>query len=249
MRFVLLVILGALTGQPAPVGEVKFTRAPRPRRVGDNVTIDFAVDRESDVTICVLNAKGEVVRHLVAGLLGPNAPAPLKKSSLAQTLTWDFKDDLGTKVPTGQYEGRVRLGLQTRLNRYLGWDGLTVDQHIVGVTIDKSGDICVLSTEESWGRTLLTVISSEGKYRRTVIPFSSKTPRERRNDFGTHAMADGTEIPFAFNGHNGCAQFIISALRDQDVVVHPHGHLVLTSANGSLSNHAPAQYPIAVHPD
>ena len=38
------------------------------------------------------------MRHLVSGVLGPNAPEPLKKDSLEQRFLWDGKNDLGRYV-------------------------------------------------------------------------------------------------------------------------------------------------------
>lgn len=241
----LILALGAAAADEA---KPKITSGPTVQRDGGAATIRFAVSVATDVEVAILDEKGKVVRHLAAGRLGPNAPAPLLKDSLKQELVWDGKNDRGETV-AGASKVRVRVGVKSRLDRYVGWDGRTVDQNIVGVTVDDSGDIYVLSTEQSWGRTLLTVFDKEGAYKRTVIPFPAKTPKARRKAFGTHTMADGTEVPFVFNAHNGCTQFMISALRDQDVVLHPDGHVLLTSANGSLSNHGPAQHLLAVHPE
>jgi hypothetical protein len=47
----------------------QFTKKPAATRAGDKVTIDFAVNRATDVAVFIENAKGEVVRHLVAGVL------------------------------------------------------------------------------------------------------------------------------------------------------------------------------------
>ena len=242
-------VLLTLAASPSLAAETApaITSGPTVTRDGDALRIAFTVSADDDVEVAILDAKGAVVRHLAAGLLGPKAPAPFAKGALAQEVVWDGADDRGNPVRGAVV--RVRVGLRPRLDRYIGWDGLTVDQNIVGLAVDDRGDIYVLSTENSWGRSLLTVISRDGHYKRTVIPFSSKTPKSRRAPFGTHTMPDGTEAPFVFNGHNGNTQFMISALRDQDVVVHPAGHLVLTSANGSLSNHGPAQHLIAVHPE
>jgi SMP-30/Gluconolactonase/LRE-like region len=234
----------SLAGEVAP----RLTAGPTVKREGGSTRISFSVSVATDVEVAILDAGGKVIRHLVAGLLGPKAPAPLKKDSLVQEVVWDGKDDRGQKA-AGAAKVRLRVGLKAELDRYLGWNGLTLEQEIVGIAVDAKGDIYVASTERSWGRTLLTVISREGKYKRTAIPFSAKTPLARRKAFGVHKMPDGTEVPFVFNGHSGMTQFMVSALRDQDLVVHPAGHLVLTSANGSLSNHGPAQHLLAVHPE
>ena len=62
----------------------------------------------SDCAIYVLDAGDRVVRHLAAGVLGPNAPAPLKKGSPAQSLLWDGRDDLGRRVGGGAAPFKVR---------------------------------------------------------------------------------------------------------------------------------------------
>jgi hypothetical protein len=56
--------------------------------------IRFAVKDACDATVAVTDAKGRIVRHLGSGMLGPNAPVPFLKNSLAQTLVWDGKDDI-----------------------------------------------------------------------------------------------------------------------------------------------------------
>jgi len=88
-----------------------FTKAPAVRVGDEGTVIEFAVDRATDVAVRIEDAKGKVVRHLVAGVLGANAPAPLKPGSLAQSVLWDGKDDRGKPVPPGTYTVRVGLGL------------------------------------------------------------------------------------------------------------------------------------------
>jgi hypothetical protein len=53
------------------------------------VKIEFAADRETDVAVYVEDAASKVVRHLAAGMLGKNPPAPLKAGALEQSLEWD----------------------------------------------------------------------------------------------------------------------------------------------------------------
>jgi hypothetical protein len=63
--------------------------------------------------VAVLAADGALVRHLAAGMLGPNAPAPFKKDSLAQEILWDGKDDLGvpTRTTPGESKGPSKISL------------------------------------------------------------------------------------------------------------------------------------------
>src|SRR5262245_47313611 len=80
----------ALLGQPALAAErPAFTQKPTAARSGAGVTIEFTVDRHTDVAVTVEDAGGRIVRHLAAGVLGTNPPEPLRPNSLRQSLTWD----------------------------------------------------------------------------------------------------------------------------------------------------------------
>ena len=81
--------------------DVDFTAEPKAVCEGGKGRITFAVGAPTDVEVAVLDTEGNVVRHLAAGLLGNNAPAPLRKDSLAQSLVWDLKDDDGQVLPPG----------------------------------------------------------------------------------------------------------------------------------------------------
>ena len=88
---------------PAP----EFVLPPVAKFEKDGVRIQFWVSRATDVAVFVRNGDGRVVRHLVAGMLGPNAPAPLARNSLAQSLVWDGRDDRGREVGSGVYFCRM----------------------------------------------------------------------------------------------------------------------------------------------
>src|SRR5262249_44032458 len=76
----------------------EFSEKPSVVRNGNFYEISFAAKAACDVTVAVESGKGEIVRHLACGVLGENAPAPLKKGSLKQALHWDGKDDLGNYI-------------------------------------------------------------------------------------------------------------------------------------------------------
>ena len=100
------LLVALLVGSFALAGEaaVKFTKKPTAKKAGDKVKIEFAVDRSTDVTVTVLNAKGEAVRRLAAGVLGGKKPPPAPlKTGLSQSLEWDGKDDYGKKVTGGPF--------------------------------------------------------------------------------------------------------------------------------------------------
>ena len=59
--------------------DLKFVAGPSAKAEGESVRIEFEVNKATDVAIEIQDTDGRVVRHLVAGLLGPNAPEPLVK--------------------------------------------------------------------------------------------------------------------------------------------------------------------------
>jgi len=71
-------------------GGVGFSHRPEAGKNGDSVTIRFAVSAPTDVAVFIEDSKGEVVRHLVAGVLGQNPPAPLKPGLLPRAIEWSM---------------------------------------------------------------------------------------------------------------------------------------------------------------
>ncbi len=99
-----------------------FAKKPELKRVGDRVTIAFESKGWCDVTIVVEDAGGKIVRHLVSGVLGPNAPEPFKKNAKKQTIDWDGKNDRGEYVDDKNgHSIRVSLGLKPRFEKSLFW--------------------------------------------------------------------------------------------------------------------------------
>jgi hypothetical protein len=107
-----ILVLGAW----AAGGEVSFTAKPKAVRVNGKVKITFAVSAPTDVAVYVENARGEVIRHLVAGVLGKNPPPPLKPG-LNQSIDWDRKADYGQRAAGGPFKVRVALGLDVKYDR------------------------------------------------------------------------------------------------------------------------------------
>jgi hypothetical protein len=61
-----------------PAAPPAFTKKPAVTKAGDRVKIDFAVSRETDVSVFIEDARGKIVRHRIFGVLGKNPPAPKK---------------------------------------------------------------------------------------------------------------------------------------------------------------------------
>ena len=171
-----LVIAAGLAqgGAVAP----RFTRPPMATKVGDGWRIEFAVNRETDVAVFIEDAKGRVVRHLVAGVLGKNPPEPLKANSLEQSIVWDGKDDAGKPVPAGCHLG-VSLGLRPVFDRALGWSAAMQD--VAGLAVDRRGELYVLGgvSRQAENRAHVRVFDRDGRYLRTIMPHSASVPTDR----------------------------------------------------------------------
>ncbi len=175
--------------------EVSFTEPP----TAQGNQISFAVSAATDAEVSILDAKGEVVRHLAAGRLGENAPAPLLPGSLKQTLTWDGADDRG-EAPgkeRGPFQARVRLGLRPALDEFLG-DNPAALGSVRALATSPSGELFVFhvfgEVHPFDGSPTCTVFDSDGNYLRTILPFAESA------DSGLKRLTleDGSQVPFLY---------------------------------------------------
>jgi hypothetical protein len=226
-------LTAGLTPQQAATG---FTRKPAATRDGNGLRITFAVARETDVEVAVLDGAGKVVRHLAAGVLGKNAPEPFKKDSLDQQVSWDGQDDAGKPAAGGPFKVRVRLGVQPRLDRILGRNDNTLSGAICALAVNPKGEIFILLSDPFRGRSEMRVLDREGKYLRTIMPYSASTPEARSEPVG-HVKIDGRRQPLVFNGQGHNLYPMAAGLRGQTPAWHPDGYLVAASTVGSMANH------------
>ena len=100
----------------------EFAAKPAITRDGDKWTIAFTSKDYCDVAVAIEDATGRIIRHLAAGVLGPNAPAPFAKDALAQAVVWDGKDDQGVYIDKRGLSVRVSLGLKPQFEKTLLWN-------------------------------------------------------------------------------------------------------------------------------
>ena len=199
--------------------ETAFTTKPAVRRDGDGYRISFAVSAPAAVEVAVLDEKGKVVRHLVAGLLGNNPPKPLQKGSLSQELFWGGKDDDGKLVSplaspkaagetsdmgTG-FRVRIRLGLELKLEEYLFNEPGRIERSVeCSLAVDRQGNLyygsCpgyASSGGARWSARgmLLRVYDRNGKYIRTIVPFPANLRPDQLKGTGAQRLTV-TSIPF-----------------------------------------------------
>ncbi|MDD4889283.1 MAG: hypothetical protein PHU85_05085 [Phycisphaerae bacterium] len=230
-----------------PVGEAKLAGPVKVAKAADAVTISFAVTAATDVEVAILDAKGRIVRHLAAGLLGKNAPPPLAKDSLAQQLTWDGKDDLGKAPAGGPFSVRVRANSGAKLDKQLGWDGQTLGP-IISIVAGAKGELYVLAgSAVGQGRTDLRVFDRDGKYLRTIMPYPDSTPPERAKSVG-QLEVDGRRIPIVFNGHGHNLSPLTVAMPRQNMAWNPKGWVVAASSWATPSEHGLPRHLLAFDP-
>ena len=240
-------VILALLLPAAAAGPPRFAEQPKAAADATGVKITFAAAAPTDVAVAVLDANSRIVRHLAAGVLGPNSPAPLKAGSLRQTLTWDRRDDDGRPV-RGPCTARVCLGLTGRLDRHVGFDPCTF-RTIVGLAVNAKGELFVLDSEFTYGGCGLRVYSREGKYLRTVMPYSAALPAGRVATIGQLTLAGGARLPMVYNAHGQNLHPHTSGMKHQTMAFGASGRLVLFSAVGSIVEHGPPRHVLFLAPD
>lgn len=198
-----LVLCVLLAGSPALGADASFAVKPTAAREGDKTKITFTVSAPTDVEVAVLDATGRVVRHLAAGVLGPNAPQPLAKDSLAQSLIWDGKDDLGQAATGGPFRVRVSSGMKPTFEKVIGHNPAALGT-IVGLAVNpRSGELIVLHVHGSLhpddGSTTCSVFSRKGQYLRTIYPFPADLPEEGLKGL-KRVDVEGIKVPFIYQG-------------------------------------------------
>jgi len=227
-------------------GAATFAAAPKAQAAGDKVKITFAVSASTDVEVAIVDAKGQVVRHLAAGLLGKNAPEPLQKDSLAQELLWDRKDDAGQTAANGPFSVRVGIGAKPGLKQYAGWDSNTVG-NIVALAVGKNSEVFVLSSETFRGGTNMRVLDKNGTYLRTIMPYAAGTPKERAGSVGQLDI-EGERLPIVYNALGRTTYPLTSGMRQQNMAMHPKGYLLMASAIGTMAEQGPSRHVLALDP-
>jgi hypothetical protein len=191
-------------------GEVKFEKVPVAKKAGAKTQIAFTLSAGSDVEVAILDARGKVVRHLAAGVLGGKAapPAPLK-AGLSQEIEWDGQDDYGEKVKGGPFKVRVRAGMSAKLEKIVGGDpyafysrqmggGDHAAWRVTGLEAKSDGKVYVLGNVNNYGPAALRQYDAEGNFLKTVFPPPAGKPIADVKGWGVTARADGTYM-FQYN--------------------------------------------------
>ncbi|MDD4892075.1 MAG: hypothetical protein PHU85_19305, partial [Phycisphaerae bacterium] len=203
VRSIGFVVALAALASAAWSADVSFSAKPQAVKDGAKVKISFTASAATDAEVAVVDSGGRIVRHLAAGLLGDNAPAPLQKG-LKQELTWDGNDDAGAVADPakGPYSARVSLGLSAAPAGTAFGPGEKPGQltNVLGLSAGPDGRVYVLS--ERWARawwhgTAMHVFKANGEYEKTIKPFPAGTPADKLK--GLTGLTDaGQAVPVVY---------------------------------------------------
>jgi hypothetical protein len=188
----LLLVLPALllSNSLVMAADVSFSAGPAASKVGGpstgsgqgKVKIAFVLSAPADVAVAVLGADGKVVRHLAAGVLGAKTPPPSPlQVGLSQSILWDGKDDFGKPANGGAFKVRVRAGTGVKFGRFIGGNPLApLGNSIWRFTVAPDGGLYVYSSASGpMYFPQILKLDSQGRYQRTVSPFSAGLAPER----------------------------------------------------------------------
>jgi hypothetical protein len=227
--------------------EVEFRTPPEVTRSGDGAFIAFEVSAATDVEVAILDAKGQVVRHLAAGVLGGKNPPPAPlKPGLAQKLVWDGKDDLGQAASNGPFQVRIRAGMAVRFGTLIGsspYTGSIVSMPyrapVNGLAVDGEGNLYVkmMSAVGSHGNSglwpwHLRQFDRRGDYLGTLLPYAPSTKPAQASGFTLLPAPDGALTPA-----NRTSLYPVFAVLGNEVVNRlADGHLVFVHSEARKLN-------------
>ncbi|MCX7590420.1 MAG: hypothetical protein N2255_02215, partial [Kiritimatiellae bacterium] len=183
---------------------------------------------------------------------------------MRQQIVWDGLDNYGRRVlPSaahgkaenvassefvGPFKVRVRVGLNARLEKKLGRNPNALGT-IMGMAVGSGGELYVLFAVPGPASTRkLVVLDREGRYLRTIMPYSTKTPMERTESVG-HLVVEGQRLPIVFSGHAMALYPLTLAMPRQTMSWNPKGHLVAASATDSAYEFGLPRHLLAFHPE
>jgi len=222
-----------------------FTKKPTAAKSADGkVKIEFAVSRETDVSVFIEDSGGKVVRHLVSGVLGKNPPAPLS-SGLAQSVEWDGQADWGKPAGSGPFKARVALGLGAKYDKAVIADPMAIGG-VLQVAAGPDGTLYAVVAAgagvANWSGQRLVALNRDSSFQRTLIPLPSTATKEQIAAMGSIPIeVGGRTVPAyldlpqrrntVFWSNDGAAM----TADGKFLTLHPDARIVLVDTTNSAS--------------
>jgi len=168
-----------------------------------------------------------------AGVLGKNAPPPLKPNSLEQSIVWDGRDDDGKAAVGGPFRVRVAAGLQVDHAGTVFCEraGPNYIGGVAGLAAGPDGRLYALSPRGGKGRPhwrgtmLVHVFRRDGSYEKTIKPPPAHLPEDRLKAIGAFRNDEGALTPLLF--HPWTMSFYPYSDIAHQMAVTPRGQLLL----------------------
>ena len=171
----------------------EFTRTPSIKSEGKDIVIEFESKDYCDATVVIEDSAGNIIRHLVSGVLGKNAPEPFKKDSLSQIVNWDKKNDIGKYIDNlDDLSVRVSLGLKPIFEKTLFWS--PYKRIGGGYPVLAASEEGVFIFEGS-GVDSLRKYNHDGVYEKTLYPFAKAALKTVKDIRYEKFPQDGAVLP------------------------------------------------------
>jgi sugar lactone lactonase YvrE len=234
--------------------DLKFSAPLKLSKDGADLKIDFTASAATDCAVSIVNTKGQVVRHLAAGVLGKNAPPPLRKDSLEQSLRWDGKDDYGAAATGGPFRVRVALGLKPQLDKFIGFSPAAIGS-VRALATDAKGEVYVFhvfgALHPNDGTVSCSVFSREGRYLRTILPYPANLDDAKLKGVKRIELEPGVKAPFIYQAETRSLLPGAGDLPPQRAVVTKDGRVVFVGVQEGPMRYAQSGIAqvLAIHSD
>ncbi|MHC4917505.1 MAG: hypothetical protein ACYTGB_18670, partial [Planctomycetota bacterium] len=199
----IMLLAVSLAAATAISGEITFSTPPTAKKAGGKTVISFAVSAKADVAVYILDARGKVVRHLVAGVVGgEKAPPKPLKPGLSQSVEWDGKDNAGKPATGGPFKVRVAAGIKPEFDKFLLYNPDAIPR-LYALAGAPNGETYVFHLDSvsngNQGGLKIRVIDREGHYKRMLLPYPADIPYEKAKPLGAFKDAEGRLVPYVQN--------------------------------------------------
>ena len=250
-RIFLACALVALTVQATTAAEAapRIVAGPAVTKSDSGWEITFRVEKPCDVTVRVLDAKGDVIRHLACGMVGlPKAAKPFAPDSLEQKIAWDGRDDSGKPAPAG-CKVSVAVGMNAKFDKFIVWEKDACPKSRSNDFYVADSGQCYVNQSSGVHLDTMRVFDAQGKLIRQAWPPTLNRPKEAVQGLLTGQWGasdwdgDGVPIKVAYNS------WYLFGVRSRGMVRTSDGYLVGVFAGVGLGLYSldPNDFPVAMH--